>query len=551
MTFRNWAFAALMLVGTNTAKAQSVSDSPTTALDRVDPAHAENDIAPRDGPRPQIETVEQPAGPTLGGTRYPVGAIALTGLRILQPVDFVDIIEGYTGRALTGEELASLAKRIADRLQSRGYIFASAGIAPQPLDAGVLIVAVDEGVIDHIEVQGDDSAVIRNWLDPLRSGRPVTFAEVERRLLLIGDLPGVWVRRSRYERRGSEGVLIVEVSRDPASGRVTFDNDGSKPVGPAQARIEANFNGLFAADDRIALTYQTTPFEPSELQYGRFQYVKLVSTAGTEVSVRGSYSSTEPGAYLRGRGIFGESWRAGLGVRHPLWRRRDASLWLEGDLESRELRQERKGILARKDRITTISVGVYGYALVAAGQMRARMTLSQGLDVLDATLMGDRLASRGDAAPDFTMVSGWVDWTGNLFDRFSMRVALSGQTSTTPLLITEEAGLGGSRFLRGYNYNERSGEQALMGSGELRYDWVHPAGLVERARLYAFADAGVVDNVGGGRGSGSLASTGGGISTSITRDLAIDLQLAFPLTGPRYDTDDRSPRFNLETRHSF
>ena len=52
-------------------------------------------------------------------------------------------------------------------------------------------------------------------------------------------------------------------------------------------------------------------------------------------------------------------------------------------------------------------------------------------------------------------------------------------------------------------------------------------------------------------GGGSLASSGGGIRTDLTRNLDLDLELAFPLTGPRYDTDDKSPRFNVAVTQSF
>ena len=75
--------------------------------------------------------------------------------------------------------------------------------------------------------------------------------------------------------------------------------------------------------------------------------------------------------------------------------------------------------------------------------------------------------------------------------------------------------------------------------------------MLRRAELYAFADGGVVGNLEDGRGSGSLASSGGGIRTDLTRNLDLDLELAFPLTGPRYDTDDKSPRFNVAVTQSF
>ncbi|MBU1254621.1 MAG: ShlB/FhaC/HecB family hemolysin secretion/activation protein, partial [Alphaproteobacteria bacterium] len=183
--------------------------------------------------------------------------------------------------------------------------------------------------------------------------------------------------------------------------------------------------------------------------------------------------------------------------------------------------------------------------------LRGRLTLSQGLDILGATQRGDPLASRPDASPDFTTLSGWVDWERGLSRSVSLALAARGQISSTSLLITEDIGLGGNRFLRGYNFGERSGDEGIMGFAELRYDWDDAFGLVRRMQFYGYADGGVVGNLDGGRGSGSLASGGGGIRTDITRDLDLDLELAIPLTGPRYDTDDKSPRLNVSVSQSF
>ena len=525
-----------------------------TALDRVDPTEVQKEEIPstlkRPDPSVRIETAS-PAPQPQTDASYQVGAIALSGLRVLGPSDFVDIIAEFSGRTINGTEMGALADRIAQRARDRGYPFASAWIAPQRLDAGVLFVTVDEGVVDRIDLQGTDMAAVRDALAPLVNGRPVTLAALERRLLLAGDIDGVWVRRSRFERHAGQGVLVVDARKQKVRARALLDNDGSKPIGPEQARLYVDVNGLLASDDSLSLAYATTPFEPDELQSIRARYAKRVSNAGTEVGVAGSISSTNPGAYLTDRDIFGRSWQAELNVRHPVLRRRAASLWLEGAFELRELTQERRDVLARRDRIAALRAGVYGLADLAGGRIRGRMTLSQGLDAFDATSRGDPLASREDASPRFTVLHGWFDWTGSVAERVSVRLSGLGQMSTKPLLISEDVGLGGNRFLRGYNYSERSGDQGVIGSGELRYDLLRPAGLVRRAQLYAFADGGVVGNLEGGRGSGSLASGGGGIRTAVTRALDLDLQLAFPMTGARYDTDDMSPRFTFQLRQAF
>ncbi|GMM92254.1 POTRA domain-containing protein [Qipengyuania sp. MTN3-11] len=534
-----------------------VTSAPVLAqdtLDRTDPTQAE---VPEDLPRDideevRVETVRIDVDPTIfDDTRYDVGAIVVDNLVALDPGDFTDIVQEYSARSLSAGELGALSGRIAQRARDRGYIFASAAIAPQSLASGVLRVRLEEGVIDEIRVTGDGDSAIRSQLAPLVDGRPVTLARLERHLLLADDIAGVRLRSPRYEREGNRGILIVDASRSRFSGRVGLENDGSRPIGPLRARIDFDANGLISPFDEVDFTYSTVPDSPSELQYVRGRYGVVFSQQGSQFAVSASYSATNPGAYLEDRDIFGESMSLAAHLRHPLQRSRAFSLWLDGEFEFRDLRQERFGILARHDRIPVVRVGLYARSLMFDGSFRGRLTLSQGLDLLDATQTGDPLASRDDASPDFTTLSAWFAWDRALSHSFSMALAGRGQVSTTPLLITEDIGLGGNSFLRGYNFSERSGDNGVAGSAELRYDWPSPFGLVRRMQIYAFADGGVVGNLDDGRGSGSLASGGGGLRTNITRDLDLGLELALPLTGPRYDTDDKSPRFNMSISQSF
>ena len=245
-------------------------------------------------------------------------------------------------------------------------------------------------------------------------------------------------------------------------------NNGSAPVGPERARIELDWNGLLDSADELDLSFGITPFEPSELQSVRGSYRNVVSADGLELGVHGALSATEPGAFLKDRDIEGRFWRAGINAQFPLLRRRDTSLWLIGELEVIDLRQERAGEIARHDRVPAARTGIYSRGRVAEGDYRARVQLSHGLDILDATRPGDPLASRSDASARFTSLYVWLAWDRPITENWSVALGARGQIADRPVLAIEDIGLGGTSFLRGYNFNERSGDQGVMGYGELR-----------------------------------------------------------------------------------
>ena len=475
----------------------------------------------------------------------------IDGLEALSRADFAAVIEPYAGRSLDRAALRSLADAIASKARERGLILATAWIPPQPLTGGVLRVAVDEGRIDEIRIIGADEPVVRRQLERLLAHRPLTLATMQREVLLADDLPGVWIRKTSVEREGDRRILVVDAQREDFGGSVQLATDGTRPVGPLRARIDLDANGLISPSDRVDLSYSFTPLEPDELAFFSARYSVVVSDSGTSLGLFGSTSRTEPGAYLEARELRGQSWLGGVRMRHPLLRSQRGSLWLEASGEVQDLRQDAFGALARHDRSALVRLGFYGFGPLAGGTLQGRATVSQGLDILGATGLGDPLASRADAPPDFTTVSWWLSWRRALAKRVSLALAGHGQLSTDPLLIGESFALGGNAFLRGYDFGQRIGDQGVAGSAELRYDWSEALGMVRHLQLYAFADGGTVSNLAGGLGGGSLASSGAGLRADVTRDVDLDLEIAVPLSEPRYDTEDNTPRINLRISQSF
>ncbi len=501
--------------------------------------------------RIEVQPVLETYAAALATEMLDVGSVVIDGLTVLTRSDFAAVVEPFAGRSLNRADLLQLTDAIAARARQRGYILATAWIPQQALIGGMLRVQVDEGAIDAVRIEGSDDPIIRTALEQLVNQRPLTLAALQRAVLLTDDLPGVWIRSTRFENDGGRRVLVVDARRQDFSGAVLASTDGTRPVGPVRARIDVNANGLISPRDQVDLSYSTTPLDPDELAFFSAHYSVIVNDQGTQLGLFGSYSRTEPGAYLADRALKGEAWQGGIRMRHPLLRTQARSLWLEASGEVQNLAQNSFGVLARQDRIALARLGFYGFGPLAGGTVQGRVTVSQGLDILGATGTGDPLASRTDAAPDFTALLWWLNWRRGLAPRLSLSLAASGQFSAQPLLIGESFALGGNAFLRGYDFAQRVGDQGIAGVGELRYDWPDALGAVRNLQLYAYADGGTVTNLSGGLGGGTLASSGGGLRADLTRDLDFDLEVAVPLTEPRYDTGDNTPRINLRVVQSF
>lgn len=524
-------------------------------LDRTNPqtqANRDEQALPADD-QVRIEVLPVLDAPlaAAGGPVLDVGAIVVDGLVAMRQADFASVVEPFAGRPLDRAELGRLTDAIAARARAEGYVLATAWIPEQRLVGGMLRVRIEEGRIDAVRVEGSDDPAIRRQLQRLADGRPVTLAALQREVLLADDLPGVWIRTTRFEREGERRILVVDARRNDFGGSVIASTDGTKPLGPFRARIELDANGLISPRDRVDLSFSSTPFEPEELAFFSARYSVVINDSGTTVGAFGSYSRTEPGAYLANRELVGEAIHGGIRIRHPLLRAQKRSLWLEASAELQDLAQDSFGQPARHDRIALVRLGFYGFGPLAGGNLQGRATVSQGIPTFGATPTGSPLASRLDAAPDFTTLGWWLNWRRGIAPRVSLQLSSVGQLSTAPLLIGENFALGGTQFLRGYDFAQAVGDQGVAGLAELRYDWPRALGAVRNVQLYAFADAGTASNLAAGRGGGTLASSGAGFRTDITRDLDLDFEVAVPLTEDRYDTDDKTPRINVRVSQSF
>jgi hemolysin activation/secretion protein len=474
-----------------------------------------------------------------------VGAIRIEGARALPPAAFAPIIERYVGGTLSPQDLRHLASDIANAARDAGFGLATAWVPQQRVVNGVLSVAMDEGRIDDIEVAGGAEAAVRPYLSTLTHGRPILTEELERQLLLAGDVAGVRLGKARLERRAGRNILIVEAARKRVEGRAYADNWGSSGVGPVRARLSVDLNGLLAEDDQLTIGGVITPFAPKEFGLARLAYTAAIGANGTEVTIGGYVAKSQPGGLLSEQDVDGRSVEIDIGIRHPFLRTRAGSLWGGLDFRVRDASQTRKDAKVRDDRMSVLNANASAVHQLPNGRLRGRTALVRGLDLFDATRRGDPLASRSDAGGVFTKFEAWAEFEQKLGGDFSFLAQAEGQIADGPLLSSEEIGLGGRYFGRAWDYREFSGDKGVAGSMELRFDVLGMPVPFQAVQLYGYADAGTVSNYENGTGGGSLASAGGGIRFWLRNRMEAGLEVGVPLTDGSDPAAERDPRFSF------
>ena len=522
--------------------------------DRSDPGVIRGEREEREAPvrrEPRLRVPTPQAEPTTApGEEVVAGAIRVVGATRIPTAAFAQAIEPYLGRPLEQADLVRLATDIAGVLRRSGYGLATAWVPAQDMVGGILTVQVDEGRIDEIRASGPAADLVEQRLSGLTGSQPVRTDRLERQLLLAGDLAGLWVGDARLVREGGRNILTVETRYDRLRGQVRIDNWGTRSVGPLRAWGEVEANGVAARGDSLLVGAATTPLDPGEFQLVEARYRVPVGPGGTMIGFGGYVGRTRSDSETNDD-LAGDSSEFEVEASQPLTRSRDASVWLTGRLELRDSRLDRGGIPLREDRIVSATASLYGSGKLAGGRLRGRLSLVQGLDLLGATRRGDPLASRANAGGVFTKLEAWAEYVRPLGGGFSLELATRSQVADGPLLSGEEMGLGGPQFLRAFDYRERSGDEGVAASGELRFDLKDFAGRADKVQLYGYADGGRIRNLGiTSRSRGTLASAGLGARITLDRRWEAGLELGVPLTDGAEDQNPR-PRFSFSLTRRF
>lgn len=526
------------------------------SLDRADPTVVQQSLpqAVAHPDRTDVSvTVEQvrPAAPRTTITTPVIQAVSVEGRGAIPAARFADAIGTVVGRALTQADLVDLAGAIAAIAKKEGYPLATAVVEPQKVEHGILRVSLAIGKIDAVRVIGAKNALADRILaQVLITGRGARGTDLERAILLVGDIAGVRVKESRFVQQDGFGILLVTIEEDRATGYLQVDNRGSDEVGPIRSTALATFRGLVRSGDELVLIASNT-LQLTEFMFVGGRYVLPVGTSGTVLSGSASYGRSNPGASLSALDVVGKSVDFGVAFSKPIFRSRARSVWVNVELRGLSITQKVSGTALRDDRQATFTAKLTGISKFMNGTLHGEISTVVGLPFGGVTQAGDLLASRFDGDARFVTVGYLVDWTRPLGNGLEIVLASAGQLASRPLLANAEIGAGGASFGRAYDYAERTGDQGILGSAELRADIgrIVP-GLIDRTQLYSFVDGGMVSNLRDGLGGGSLLSMGGG-ARLVAGLVDGTVEIALPLNADRFDTGNRDPRVSVRIARQF
>lgn len=549
--------AITLIGGLNAALAQAGSPG----FDPLQPEkrfEAMKQGAERAGEDTSLPAVSTRVGAVGGGRSFKVRGISLVGNKAISTAAIEPLYRKFVGDRITEGELSELTEKISELYRANGYHLSRAIVPAQDVASGVILIKIVEGSITELVIDGESQGRfgVRALLSPILAETPSRQQTLERQLLLLNSLPGIRVSDTSLKEIGNttgEFRLSVFVKSWQTYASLGIDNLGSSSVGPWQSYATGAFNSYIVAGDALTINGSTIANDPSQLGFGRIGYEAPVGVNGVRLGGSAFYSEVRPGDWRRDYGNLTRTQSAELHASAvPIQTQRQTLTVTLGSQFTDVSEGDAFGPLYKDLLRTLYFTGDYRLKDEYGGANYLTLTLRKGLDVFGASKAGDGMLSRYGGSAQAATVNLQYARYQSLANDWSVKIAGAGQFASTQLLTSQQFYLGGSSFGRGYGNAEISGDNAMAGSFELRFDGTLNVGALRGYQIYGFAETGVVWNVGYQYTDGlSLASAGGGIRLFLAENLQADFGVGVPLSYRPFDNVNRNPRFLFSISNAF
>jgi hemolysin activation/secretion protein len=478
------------------------------------------------------------------------------GLESLQK----ELLPLFKERELTARDLFEIKKTIILHFQNNHHPLVTVHIPEQEVTQGVLQLVVTQGRLEKVESYG------ANWFSNRKIANQIRIKEGEviDEQRLLEDLQ--WINSNPFHRtdviyapgKKPDSTVIELITKDRLPIRIYagVDNTGLESIGTNRFFTGATWGNAFNANQQ--LSYQYT----SSFQVHKFKSM----TAHWEIPlpwrhtflVYGGYSTTHPEIRDSHFSSKGESTQASGRYTIPL---QPKNQLLHEVTFGFDFKRTNTNVLFSEvpilGKLANIAQFMLGYSL-AHDTRKFKTSFEADLFYSPGEMVGDQTkrdyaSLRPGAKPTYLYGRLLLEERIRLPKEWSFCGNIRAQASTTPLLPSEQFGLGGYDTIRGYEERSYQGDDAFYASCELRTPlwnlfWRKRESLFhDQLQLLAFFDYGYGFNLRKPPGEPKtdfLMSVGPGLRYTIGQYVSIRADWGVKLHKIPHDSSDSRVHFS-------
>src|ERR1700676_1666560 len=160
------------------------------------------------------------------------------------------------GHRVTVAQIYEFANALEQAYERAGYVLVRVTVPPQKLnDRGPLRIVVVDGFIEKVQVDNVPDRVrvlVANRMASLVGRRHIKLDEIERRLLIAGDVPGLRLKSTLARGKALGGALLVlEGTHQVVSATASIDNHLPTSLGTWSYGGSVAFNSAFGFGEQF------------------------------------------------------------------------------------------------------------------------------------------------------------------------------------------------------------------------------------------------------------------------------------------------------------
>ena len=501
-------------------------------------------------PQTPPRVIEAPVRPAINmpeGVSVNVSGFRITGNSSF-PADALEaMVQPWVGKRLDIRGLNEAAGALTRFYQASGHLLSYAYLPAQRVGDGVIELAVLEGKLEGVQVVTAQDVRLRDEVvqahtDSLVGQSPVTQEAVERKLLLLNDMPGVAARAAFTPGATTGGAeMVVSVAEDePLEIRTELNNHGSKSTGVYRAGLSLHFRDLFGWGD--STTARGFASNKGSLVSGSLGTIVPVGGDGWRLGASVSRLQYQLADVFKSAGALGTANALGFDASYPLRRSSDSNLTARAGLDFKRLHDETRAGGSVDKRNDTGELGI-------AFDFRDGIG---GLSAGNATATLGQLRESGLARREWHKLNVQLARQQAVAGPFSLYARFSGQTTgASNLDSSEKLGLGGAGGVRAYPAGEASVDHGVLASLELRYSLDLLGGSVVGSLFHDYGSGQISRGKGSAPGNEpELNGTGFGLSWSGS-GMGLNASVAWRgKRAPTTDGADPRPRLFLQLTYT-
>jgi hemolysin activation/secretion protein len=452
----------------------------------------------------------------------------------------------FINQPVTAEYVSLIAEALTEYVRAQGFVVSSIIVPPQKVKKGVVRLQIIEQGVAAVVFEGDtrltEASILKNIQRRLLEDSPLKQSTLEKALLSLNRLLGVSASAALFPVTKDSSGLKITITQKRVDGVISVDNRGSRFVGPWQASVGTNINGVLLPFDQFFIR-GITGTDNQELSGAETSYQMPLNSLGTSVKFSVLRVWSEPGYTLQSSRIENASSTYSVGIKHPLVQERSRTISIDTQFNIRNAGSKTFGTYISDDKTRSLTTGLtIDTTNATGGSTFINTSFSQGFNILGARKSGGLLLSRANGRSDFSKIETSISRTQALTEKNSVQFIINGQYALTQLLSGEEFAYGGSQFGRGYGSSEIAGDHGIAALVELQHRPQIQAKYVNNPQVYVSYDFGSVWAIDTETrfDKRTAASAAVGVRFDVSRRFSIDTQLAKPLTRPISEFNDSS-----------